>query len=100
MKHEPPSYHLRKLLAKLCRQYNLSPQTWHSTIAILMDKNLPENANQDIDIMAAALNISHKLYETTTSKPSYYGLQSKQDCRNKSSKNKKSKVLSDFESFQ
>lgn len=43
--------------------YSFSLQTLHNTIAIIMDTNLPEMANQDIHICLAALFISHKLHE-------------------------------------
>ncbi len=29
-----------------------------------MDENLPENANHDIDVIIAALFISHKIHDT------------------------------------
>lgn len=62
MKQLPPAPELRILLTNLVSTLNMSPQTHYNTINILMHPNLPELANQDVDICVAALFISQKLH--------------------------------------
>ena len=63
MNLDPPPPELQIFISNTCIEYGLSSQTHHNTIAILMNEDLPESANHDLDVVMAALFISHKIYD-------------------------------------
>jgi hypothetical protein len=65
MKQKVTHSSLRLAMANLCATYGFSLQTAHNTISILMNPNLPEMANENMDVCLAALLISQKLYESS-----------------------------------